>query len=204
MATKTIKALIKDTLADLKKEHFEAFVEALLDRREKPRVKRIAVDGKNYLTVTNVLVSTFTECEAPGVVAEILRQIDCNDEAEALVNEAAALSSNPGSSNNTGPSPGTAGGDTMAEGGCSDEHPVDKHRVELINRVSNVSPILDELLAKKVIGDEKFAEISKLPTSYAKIRELCCSLNSSGSKDIFYELLKKHENFLMKELNKPK
>lgn len=82
----------------------------------------------------------------------------------------------------------------------SDEHFVDKHRVDLINKVSNVSPILDELLANEVIGKEMSAEISKLPTSYAKIRQLFCCLSSRGSKDLFYELLKKHEHYLMQEL----
>lgn len=84
MAQKTIKALIKNTLASLKKDKFAAFVEELLDRREEPRVKRNAVEDQNYLTVTNVLVSTFTERKAPEVVAELLRQIDCNDEADEL------------------------------------------------------------------------------------------------------------------------
>ncbi|KAG7216559.1 hypothetical protein INR49_002046 [Caranx melampygus] len=46
------------------------------------------------------------------------------------------------------------------EQSSGDEHFVDTHEVELISRVTNVNPILDELYAKKVIGDEKFAEIS--------------------------------------------
>ncbi|KAG7241979.1 hypothetical protein INR49_024651 [Caranx melampygus] len=167
MAPKTIKALIKDALANLKKEKLAEFVEELLDRKEEPRVRRNAVDGESYLVVTNVLVSTFTESKAPEVVAELLREIRCNDEADTL-----------------------------------DEHFVDTHEVELISRVTNVNPILDELYAKKVIGDEKFAEISAQATPHAKIRMLCHSLKSRGSKDIFYELLIKHENFLMKDLIK--
>uniref|UniRef100_A0A3B4X609 Pyrin domain-containing protein n=1 Tax=Seriola lalandi dorsalis TaxID=1841481 RepID=A0A3B4X609_SERLL len=84
MAPKTRKALVRETLQNLRKAKFEAFVEALLDRREEPRVKCADVEDQGFLKVTNVVVSTFTEQKAPQVVAEILREIGCGEEAEKL------------------------------------------------------------------------------------------------------------------------
>lgn len=75
-------------LADLTAQEFEKFRHQLLDRREEPRVRRIRVEGKSYLEITDVLVSTFTEPGALQVAVDILRRIDCNDAAESLVKEA--------------------------------------------------------------------------------------------------------------------
>lgn len=71
-------------LEDLSEQNFKKFCAQLQDRREEPRVRRNRVEGKNFLDITDVLVSTFTEEGAVRVATEILRQIDCNREAEEL------------------------------------------------------------------------------------------------------------------------
>lgn len=80
----TQKCAIADTLENLSKSNYEAFVEQLLDRRESPRVRRVSVEDKPPLKVTNVLVSTFTESKVLQVVVDTLREINCNEEAERL------------------------------------------------------------------------------------------------------------------------
>nr|ACQ59070.1 Apoptosis-associated speck-like protein containing a CARD [Anoplopoma fimbria] len=149
MAPKTVKKVIKDTLANLSKENFDDFCDQLADRRVEPQVKRNRVEGKSFLVVADVLVSTFTEERAPGVVEDLLREIDCHKDADKLVKEIAGLDSKPGSSDTAGPSAGATGVNTMAEGDRSGEHFVDKYRARLIDRVSNIEAILDELLDKK-------------------------------------------------------
>uniref|UniRef100_A0A3B4XJ80 Pyrin domain-containing protein n=1 Tax=Seriola lalandi dorsalis TaxID=1841481 RepID=A0A3B4XJ80_SERLL len=72
---KTVRIIIAETLEDLSKAKFDKFVHHLLDRREDPRVKCNSVEGKDYLGVTDVLVSTYTETGAPRVVCELLREI---------------------------------------------------------------------------------------------------------------------------------
>ncbi|XP_071325157.1 uncharacterized protein [Trachinotus anak] len=199
MPPKTIKASIKRTLANLSEGKFGEFVEELLDRREEPCVTRNDVEGKTRIEVANVVVSAFTEARAPQVVAEILREIGCSDAAERLVEETGGQPSQPGSSGTAGPSPGAAGGNT----GAADQHFVDRHQLALIDRVTNVAPILDELLAKKVIGRERYEEIRKLPTTYAKIREIYPSIEASDTcKDIFYEILTRHEKYLIEDIHK--
>uniref|UniRef100_A0A3Q0S199 CARD domain-containing protein n=1 Tax=Amphilophus citrinellus TaxID=61819 RepID=A0A3Q0S199_AMPCI len=84
----------------------------------------------------------------------------------------------------------------------SENHFVDKHRVELIQRVSNVGPVLDELLNKNVIQQESYDRIRALPTSQEKIRELYNGPLKAGSssKDVFYKVLQTHERRLVNDL----
>lgn len=84
MAPKTIKKLIADTLENLGGLNLEKFISELLDRREEPRVPRSKVEGKNFLVVTDTLVSLFCERGALRVTLETLRDIGCNQEADGL------------------------------------------------------------------------------------------------------------------------
>uniref|UniRef100_A0A3Q3IZT6 Pyrin domain-containing protein n=1 Tax=Monopterus albus TaxID=43700 RepID=A0A3Q3IZT6_MONAL len=84
MSHKTIKMALVESLEDLTERDLEKFRHQLLDRREEPRVRRRAVEGKSLLDLTDVLVSTFTEEGALPVVVQILQQIGCNEEAQKL------------------------------------------------------------------------------------------------------------------------
>ncbi|XP_034553843.1 apoptosis-associated speck-like protein containing a CARD [Notolabrus celidotus] len=197
MAPKTIKGALGIMLEDLSEQNFEKFCSQLLDRREEPRVRRRQVEGKNFLDIANVLVSVFTEDRAHVVAVELLKGITCVEEAVELEKVIAGLSSPPRPSDATQPSAGATGG-TMAE----DKHFVDKHKLELIDRVSNTAPILDELLEQGVITHEKYADIRALPTCQGKMRELYSGCLRAGkeSKDVFYQILKKHEAYLIRDL----
>ncbi|XP_075962908.1 apoptosis-associated speck-like protein containing a CARD [Anarhichas minor] len=201
MAPKTAKQLIKGALANLSKENFELLRDELLDRKEEPRVKRNQVEDKNYIVVTDVLVSTFTETGAPAVVVKLLKEIGCHKEAEQLEKEISEQSSNPGSSDTVSPSAG-------AEGGCTGEHFVDKHRAVLIDRVSSIGPILDELFEKEVITtQEAYDAIMAIPTNREKMRTLYSGpLNSAGpeGKEVFYKSLERTEKYLVADLKKKK
>ncbi|XP_036929632.1 uncharacterized protein LOC119005785 isoform X14 [Acanthopagrus latus] len=92
-----------------------------------------------------------------------------------------------------------AGVDTKPEA----EHFVDKHQSELIKRVSNVGPILDELLCRNVIQQESYDEIKTLPTAEEKMRELISGpLKSIPGKYIFYQILIENEPFLVEDLKR--
>ncbi|XP_030599603.1 NACHT, LRR and PYD domains-containing protein 1b allele 3-like [Archocentrus centrarchus] len=85
----------------------------------------------------------------------------------------------------------------MADG----KHFVDKHRLDLIRRVSNISPILDELYDNGVVDQEVYDRIRALPTFQDKMREIYrCSMNAEKAKDIFYKSLSANEKFLIEEL----
>ncbi|KAM6936159.1 apoptosis-associated speck-like protein containing a CARD isoform 1-T1 [Lycodopsis pacificus] len=196
MAPKTAKQLIKGALANLSKDNFEQFRDELLNREEEPRVKRNQVEDKNIIAVADVLISTFTETRALAVVVELLKEIDCNHDAEKLEKEIGEQSSNPGSSDTVRPSAG-------AEGGCTGADFVDKHRAALIDRVSNIGPILDELFEKEVITQEAYDEILAIHTNREKMRKLYSGpLNSAGpkGKEVFYKFLERTEKYLIDHL----
>ncbi|XP_068591178.1 uncharacterized protein [Cebidichthys violaceus] len=201
MALKTAKRLIKDTLADLTEVNFEKFLDELLDREGEPRVKRNQVENKSFIVVADVLVSTFTELRAPAVVVELLRAIGCHKDATKLEKEIGGRSSYPGPSDTTSSSVAAADVNTMAEG----EHFVEKHQVNLIKRVSNIAPILDELLHENIIQRDSYDEIQALPTSQEKMAALFSGpLESSGDqgKAMFCRILNKHERYLIDELRR--
>ncbi|XP_075962761.1 uncharacterized protein LOC142965619 isoform X2 [Anarhichas minor] len=84
------------------------------------------------------------------------------------------------------------------------EHFVEKHQVNLIKRVSNIAPFLDELLHKNIIQQDSYDEIKALPTSQEKMTALFSGpLESSGGqgKAMFYRFLNKHEPDLIDELS---
>ncbi|KAL1005052.1 hypothetical protein UPYG_G00053900 [Umbra pygmaea] len=78
---------------------------------------------------------------------------------------------------------------------------VDKHRDVLIQRVTTVMPIADELLQMKVIHDEEYSNISAAQTSQAKMRELYKALKTVKAKSAFYTSLQKNEKILVEELD---
>uniref|UniRef100_A0A3Q3LLN5 Pyrin domain-containing protein n=1 Tax=Mastacembelus armatus TaxID=205130 RepID=A0A3Q3LLN5_9TELE len=80
----TIKRALKDALADLSGEGLLEFCDELRDRRTEPRITRRSVEGKSYLQIIDLLVSTYTEQGALTVVLETLRKINCNQLAETL------------------------------------------------------------------------------------------------------------------------
>ncbi|XP_032375193.1 apoptosis-associated speck-like protein containing a CARD [Etheostoma spectabile] len=202
MAPKTVKKALSDALEDLTKEDFEKFRAELLDRREEPRVRRNRVEGKNYLQIADVLVTHFTEDRAPAVVVEILNVIGCSRDAACLEKEISGVSSKPGSGDTAAPSGGTTGVDTTADG----KHFVDKHRTKLIERVSNIAVILDELLDQGVLQEEMYDKIRLLPTCQEKMRALYSGPLKAGGvcKDKFYNILEDKERYLVEELKKMK
>uniref|UniRef100_A0A7N8XJ32 PYD and CARD domain containing n=1 Tax=Mastacembelus armatus TaxID=205130 RepID=A0A7N8XJ32_9TELE len=187
MASRTIKAALADVLENLSEENFKKFCHHLMDLRAGPRIRRTAVEGKSCLEVADVMVSTFTEVKVVGVAEEILRDIGCTQEADDLGKLYVAAT----------------GRQIYLFLNGGGKHFVDRHRVDLINRVSNIGPILDDLLDKNVIQQEVYEQIRALPTTQDKIRELYSGplKASEACKDAFYESLQLNEKFLIDDLS---
>uniref|UniRef100_A0A667WFE0 Pyrin domain-containing protein n=1 Tax=Myripristis murdjan TaxID=586833 RepID=A0A667WFE0_9TELE len=186
---------IQDALEDLTEKKFKKFCAALLDRRGEPRVKRSSVEGQDYITIAQVLVSTFTESGALRITLELLREIDCSEEAQRL----GELPHEPKRISIISISQSIFAHVTEMIG----LHFVDTHRTALIQRVSTVPPLLDELLDRGIIKQEGYNTIMAQATSQARMRELYTGpLNACGSsgKDIFYKILEKLEPYLISDL----
>ncbi|KAL7393678.1 hypothetical protein ABVT39_014308 [Epinephelus coioides] len=196
---RSIRMVLADMLEDLSKENFDKFCRQLLDCTEGPRVRRNRVEGKNYLDIADVLVTTYTESRAVGVAETLLREIGCNEDAERLAEDAGRQSTKPGPSDTVSPSAGTSGAHAMAEG----KHFVDKHRSQLIDRVCETASVLDALLESDVIQQGTYDEILAVPTHRDRMRKLYSGpLNSAGNvgKDILLNILKEKQKYLIDEL----
>lgn len=79
---------------------------------------------------------------------------------------------------------------------------VEKHRDELIRRVSSVMTIADGLRTKDMIPDEMYSKVHAAEPRQEKTRLLLDALDSGGTavKAEFYKLLKNEEPHLVDEL----
>lgn len=174
MASNPLKTALADTLEHLEPSYLGMFWSQLMRRRVAPWVSfHSPMDpDRDPSQLTDLLVSTYTESGALSVAVEILKHIGCHDEAEKLAME--------------------AGGQSIMPDPRGKEHFVDKYKVQLIHTVSDVQPVLDELLTKGIIQQESYDRISSLPTSEEKMTELLDGhLKAVGDKDIFYNIIEK-------------
>ncbi|XP_016305326.1 apoptosis-associated speck-like protein containing a CARD [Sinocyclocheilus anshuiensis] len=81
-------------------------------------------------------------------------------------------------------------------------HFVDGNYAALVQRVTSVMAIADELKNEDIIHEEKYAEIRAEQTSQGKMRKLFEALNAGGHrvKNDFYYALRNHEPYLFRDL----
>ncbi|XP_077455005.1 apoptosis-associated speck-like protein containing a CARD [Stigmatopora argus] len=166
------------------------FCVALVDRRGERRVSRSKVEKQSRVEVTNVLVSTFPEAQAPAVGS--WRPSDSG---------IAQLTSNASG----GQGAGQLGVANARKSSISSrKHFLDEHRLKLIQRVTNIDPILDGLLDQDVLLEEAYEEISQTAGNQNKMRKIYQLALKSGddAKDVFMELLRQKEPYLVKDLLK--
>ncbi|XP_077455007.1 apoptosis-associated speck-like protein containing a CARD [Stigmatopora argus] len=84
------------------------------------------------------------------------------------------------------------------------QHFVDKHKLQLIQRVTNIDPILDGLLERHVLLQQGYQEISQTAEKQNKMRKIYQLALKSGdtAKDVFMELLRQEEAYLVKDILK--
>ncbi|KAG5264388.1 hypothetical protein AALO_G00253240 [Alosa alosa] len=85
----------------------------------------------------------------------------------------------------------------------NEAHFIDHHRVTLIERVTCIPPIAEEMLSQGLIHKEKHSNIMAARTSEDRMREIYKCLQSSGTKGKaqFYQILLLKEPHLVKHLN---
>ncbi|XP_054916976.1 apoptosis-associated speck-like protein containing a CARD [Poeciliopsis prolifica] len=185
MPPKTAKKILSNKLEDLSGDNLKKFRTELLDRKDGVRTSQ--VEGKDFMEISDVMINVYSEKKALKVAEEILREIRCNQAADDLVAEAEQV------------------GLFSSAGGSSDgEHFVDRHRTDLIQRVTAVPAVLDKLLKAKVIQDETYDEILALRPSQVQMRTLYKYVKAGGlaAKDLFLKILKEEQSFLIDDLMK--
>ncbi|XP_042749145.1 NACHT, LRR and PYD domains-containing protein 1b allele 2-like isoform X2 [Lagopus leucura] len=80
-------------------------------------------------------------------------------------------------------------------------HFVEQHREQLIQRVTSVSPVLDQLYGR-VLTNEQYQSIRGMPTPQEQMRLLYSFMPSwdVACKDLFLDVLKKTNNHLLQDL----
>uniref|UniRef100_A0A3P9N2N6 CARD domain-containing protein n=1 Tax=Poecilia reticulata TaxID=8081 RepID=A0A3P9N2N6_POERE len=205
MPPKTAKKLLRNKLEDLSAENFKRFRTELVDRKD--GVRMIQVEGKDVLEVSEVMINVYTERKALNVAEETLREIRCTQDADELAEHHGGLWGKP--SRNIHPFsctlfPSVGSGGVLVPISSQQEHFVDRHRDELIQRVTTVPSILDKLLKEKVIQAETYDEILSLRPTQAQMRRLYRDIGGGGSsaKDLFLQILKDQQRYLIDDLMK--
>ncbi|KAM3870918.1 protein NLRC3-like [Diretmus argenteus] len=87
--------------------------------------------------------------------------------------------------------------------GPKERHFVARHRAALIQKVTLVAPVLDQLLDQNVINQEMYDKIRCQSTSQEQMRLLFCGpLNATGNKgrEILYKILQRDQPMLIENL----
>ncbi|XP_073403551.1 uncharacterized protein [Dendrobates tinctorius] len=82
------------------------------------------------------------------------------------------------------------------------KHLVTENRNKLINNITHVDPVLDDLLEKRLLTNEQYDIIRKKETSQEKMRELYGYVRSWGPRDndTFLSILRDHNPVVIKNL----
>ncbi|XP_064797277.1 apoptosis-associated speck-like protein containing a CARD isoform X2 [Oncorhynchus masou masou] len=193
---KTVGDTLIGVLNDLGMTKLKWFRHKLCERKQEPKIRRGNVEKLDPIDLADLLTRTFTEDGALDVAIEVLRAIDCHDGAKELTDFKKAQESWVMS--------GAAKGSALGPNNMiKDKHFVDHHRTALIDRVSQVAPILDRLLERGVITSNAYSDVRAEKTKQNRMRELIdVPLKASGSKgkDVFLDILMEQEPYLISEL----
>ncbi|XP_074056499.1 apoptosis-associated speck-like protein containing a CARD [Macrotis lagotis] len=193
------RELILQALDNLTEEELKRFKHKLSTvqlRDGFSRIPRGSLTGWDRLQLSSHLVSRYLEDYGMELTAEVLRAIGMLEEAVRLQQAAGqGIRSNPD---------GNAAQVTQHSAATSTppgKHFVDMHRTDLINRVNQLDPILDQLL-ENVLNQEQYDAIRAESTSQEQMRKLYSYIRSWSNrcKDLFFEALKKTHPFLVEDL----
>ncbi|KAE8578044.1 hypothetical protein XENTR_v10023294 [Xenopus tropicalis] len=84
----------------------------------------------------------------------------------------------------------------------SGQHFVDKHRAELIERIPNIDPVLDELLGDGTLTQEQYDTVRSKGTCQDRMRQLYDCVRAWGDyqKDALFRAIEKHIQPLIRDL----
>nr|XP_023660207.1 apoptosis-associated speck-like protein containing a CARD [Paramormyrops kingsleyae] len=151
-------------------------------------IPRGQLETLDRMGIADKMITSYGEADALNVMLEMLKKMSLNNLFQKL-NEVLKKRNQAGSERGdiperTHPTPGVAF--------------VDQHRKAIVQRVTLIDPILDDLYEH--IGGEKYNNIRVGSTSQERMRKLYEVLNTDRLKELFFDALKKNESYLVMEL----
>uniref|UniRef100_A0A803XKI5 PYD and CARD domain containing n=1 Tax=Meleagris gallopavo TaxID=9103 RepID=A0A803XKI5_MELGA len=180
-----VTRLLWNTLKVLEEHDFQKFKRELSKIQPKEGYERIeleSVAGLSPAALATLLYSHYGRSHCVEVTVEVLRAIGQVQQAEHLLDMLQTARASDHS-----PIPGL--------------HFVEQHREQLIQRVTSVSPVLDQLYGH-VLTNEQYQSIRGMPTPQEQMRLLYSFMPSwdVACKDLFLDALKKTNNHLLQDL----
>ncbi|XP_074137840.1 apoptosis-associated speck-like protein containing a CARD [Sminthopsis crassicaudata] len=192
---------ILKTLENLEEDEFKTFKFKLRTWPLRPGffpIPRGKLSTLDRVDLSDKIVCCYLEGYGMELTAEVLLDMGLREEAVTL-QQAANSASRSGPNGNATQSTQHSAGASAASGG----HFVEQHRINLINRVTVLDPILDELLGE-VLNAEQYDTIRAEATTQKQMRILYTFMRNwnNSHKDMFLEALRKNNPFLVEELEK--
>ncbi|XP_075687025.1 apoptosis-associated speck-like protein containing a CARD [Rhinoderma darwinii] len=192
---KTVRDVLVRTLEDLEKKSLKKFKNKLNDWEIKEgysSIPRGKLEDADTEDVADLIMNYYTDSYGIKVTLEVLEAVDEKQKADKLRNDLKTV----GGRAFQEPTKKEDQGATSRD----EKHFADRHRAELISRVSLVDPILDDLY--NLLTPEAYERVRSMGTSQEKMRELFRHINSWGNKDkdLFLQSLRKYNGPLLKDL----
>uniref|UniRef100_A0A8C5PL41 Apoptosis-associated speck-like protein containing a CARD n=1 Tax=Leptobrachium leishanense TaxID=445787 RepID=A0A8C5PL41_9ANUR len=202
---RTVRDVLVENLDELDEKTFKRFKNKLNDIKLKEEFRnppRSRLETADVDDVASLILDMYMESYGVTVTIEVLKAIGQNQRASQIEQDLQKVP------NCQIPSAGheaavpncqipSAGHEAAAA-----EPFVVRHRAALIQRMSLVDPILDELLSKRLISQEQYETARSMGTSQSKMRELYSYAVSWGlqDKEMFYQILRRHNEPLIRDL----
>ncbi|XP_053550286.1 apoptosis-associated speck-like protein containing a CARD [Bombina bombina] len=190
---KSLRDVILGCLENMTEKDFKKFKAKLNDYEVAAKYRKIPkgpLEKADDIDVTDLLLKYYTDEYAPVVVAEVLDAIDAKQTKCELQNALKKAGYGPF---------------YQGQAAASDEgHFIDKHREALIQRMSQVDPVLDTLLQEQLLTSEKYDNVRSKTTSQQQMRQLYCYIREWGrpDKEKLYQAIKKCNPPLIKDLER--
>uniref|UniRef100_A0A674IU28 Pyrin domain-containing protein n=1 Tax=Terrapene triunguis TaxID=2587831 RepID=A0A674IU28_9SAUR len=189
--TGSSNSLLLETLDDLGEDDLKRFKHKLKRMQLEKGYQAIPwgrLEKGDPVDVTDLLISHYGERYGVEVAVQVLREIKCIQHPTAVGDRC------------SDPAPCQAGG-KVQNAGSNDEHFVNQHRAQLIQRVMAVDGILDSLYGP-VLDLEQIQSIRAERSSVEKMRKLYELVPKwdNDCKDRLYQALKEKHRPLVEEL----
>ncbi|XP_039389998.1 apoptosis-associated speck-like protein containing a CARD [Mauremys reevesii] len=193
---KKVRDHLVDTLEELGQDQFKRFktkLNVFPVKEGYSNIPRGRLEKADVLDVCDMLISYYQEDYVVEVTVAVLTDINMWDLADRLCKATGT------GSGGKGQKPEASSDSIRGE----EEHFVDRHREQLIQRIAHVKPLLD-MLHGNVLDDEQYQIISSRSTSQEKMRKLYQLMPSWNKecKDRFYAALKTKNKFLIEALER--